>query len=155
MLISITSRQSSRRLVDLLGQQRELIDRADGHDQGGPRGLRCAGSRDRPEHVVGHVRAQIVPVARPANLHRRAASRGPRRNAQIFGQPARSCLHSQGNVLGFQEGVEPFAAQFPSPAALLYAAEGALAGGGHGVVDADRPGFERFGQPPQPATDRG
>ena len=50
-------------------------------------------------------------------------------------------------MFGFKKSVQAFDAQFAAPAALLDAAEWALAGGGHAVVDADRPGFEQFRQP--------
>ena len=53
-------------------------------------------------------------------------------------------------MFGLQKCVHAFDAEFASPAALLDAAERALARGGDAVVDADGSGFERFHQAKSP-----
>jgi len=61
-----------------------------------------------------------------------------------------SCLHPQRNVFGLDKCVETFCAKLSAQAALLEAAKRTLAGGGHSIVDSNRPGLQRLSQPPHP-----
>ena len=54
---------------------------------------------------------------------------------------------ADGNVLCLEEGFNAFAAEFPAPAALFIAAEGAVAGGGYGIIHPDRAGFKCLRNP--------
>src|SRR6476620_2514283 len=51
---------------------------------------------------------------------------------------------ADGDVFGFEEGIQTFGAEFAAPAGVFQAAEGGVGGGGDAVVDADGAGFEVF-----------
>src|ERR1035441_5465097 len=56
-------------------------------------------------------------------------------------------LNCNGYVFGFKKRVQSFAAQFPSPAALLDTSEGRIAGGGQPVIDPQHARFDLLHEP--------